>query len=178
MKCPKCNQEIPDQSTFCPQCGASIGHGDHPTPAQADEYHFIPTTVAVLKPLSFGEKFFYLGLMILALLLIVPTCGISLVFLSLFMFPLRMGAKALPMIFVHKKLCKQADYIQDPELFRNERYIRIKKDNLLGLYDQKEQKILVPAEYESMTWDMKDRTLDVTVNGRPLKIDIYGNQLK
>lgn len=182
MKCPKCGQEIPDYSTFCPQCGTPVNQNSQSaqsqSAAQVDEYHFIPTTVAVLKPFSRGPIFMFIGLVILTLLLLLPTRGIVLLALLLLIFPLRMGAKAFPMTFVHKKLCHQADYIQDPDLFKNERYIRIKKNNLMGLYDQKEQKILAPAEYESMTWDMKDRTLDVTVNGRPVKIDIYGNQLK
>ena len=71
-----------------------------------------------------------------------------------------------------------ADYIQDPLLFRKERYILIKKDGKLGLFNQELQKVQLPSIYETMSWDMKDRTLDVQKDGESVKIDIFGNILK
>lgn len=188
MKCPNpsCNMEIPKEAAFCPNCGtviqqtSGVNNNDSSFSAE-NEYHFIPTTVAQLKPLFASGLLLYSLLVILSVILWVPSKGFTLFItipLLIIGFFFRYLARLFPMWFVHKKLCKMADYIQDPLLFRKERYILIKKDGKLGLFNQELQKVQLPSIYETMSWDMKDRTLDVQKDGESVKIDIFGNILK
>lgn len=85
--------------------------------------------------------------------------------------------KSFPNKFRKKRLIEQADYIQIYKSCK-EKFVFYVKDNKFGLYDVKRFKVQLPANYDSLSWNIDNQILNVDQNGRQYTIDIYGNELK
>lgn len=66
-----------------------------------------------------------------------------------------------------------ADYIQTKGKMRF-----FVKDGKFGLVKGSNNKILVPANYDKLTWNQRYETIMATLNGTSFLIDIYNNRLK
>lgn len=72
-----------------------------------------------------------------------------------------------------QKYIQEADYVE--KTWRFSKYIFFVKDRKFGLFDKVE--IVIPAEYDRLSWKEKGRILVAERNGETFLIDIFGNRL-
>lgn len=189
MKCEYCNTVNPDDAKICRMCGKDLK--PQTIIERYHQYQFLPTTLAKLKGSLWARFFliiwtlFFLFILINIIYLIVeeqhlkePAVFITImVFLLIILTACKLLVKSFPNKFRRKRLIKQADYIQTYKSCK-EKFVFYVKDNKFGLYDVKRFKVQLPANYDSLSWNIDNQILNVDQNGRQYTIDIYGNELK
>lgn len=195
--CPNCALHNPDDACFCYNCGNSLKSPMEIYP----ELNFQPTSVYNWQKPLFSRSL-YLPVMLIMILAISWALYCILfddyegeelwIILCLWIFSFLLCLYRF--ISNKRKISKLndvslqniADYIQMYTLWdfsKKSQYVFFVKNNKMGVLDVQSQRVVIPAEYDMLTWETKNnwktkyKILQAKIHGSTFLIDINNKKL-